>query len=116
MAVCTPGLQSNLAVQSCAATHCMCAGCVDENGYAYTWGYGAFWQLGSGKNADQAQPRQVGCAKLCHLHPSIHTNLCCADAAILCSHAFDKDIVFCSHQAIMNVSEVLFAFACHVRI
>lgn len=37
-----------------------CTGCIDSDGNVHTWGYGAFWQLGTGKNADQGQPLQVG--------------------------------------------------------
>lgn len=35
------------------------AGCVDANGFAYTWGYGSYWQLGTGKTLDAGLPQKV---------------------------------------------------------
>ncbi|KAL3157516.1 hypothetical protein ABBQ32_011978 [Trebouxia sp. C0010 RCD-2024] len=41
---------------SCGHMH---SGCVDTDGRAYTWGYGSYWQLGSGKTLDAGLPQQV---------------------------------------------------------
>lgn len=35
------------------------AGCVDSDGRAYAWGYGSYWQLGTGKTLDGGLPQQV---------------------------------------------------------
>lgn len=48
-----------LAFCSIYVAHYCCSGCIDADGNVYTWGYGAFWQLGTSKNADQGQPQQV---------------------------------------------------------
>lgn len=40
------------------------AGCVDSDGRAYAWGYGSYWQLGTGKTLDGGLPQQV--ALRCH--------------------------------------------------
>ena len=37
----------------------MLAGCVDMDGNAHVWGYGSYWQLGTGKTQDAGQPQQV---------------------------------------------------------
>ena len=45
------------------------AGCVDSDGRAYTWGYGSYWQLGTGKTVDGGLPQQVLllCSSCSHL-------------------------------------------------
>ena len=35
------------------------AGCVDSDGRAHAWGYGSYWQLGTGKTVDEGLPQQV---------------------------------------------------------
>ena len=52
-------LHNMLVSCSTYVAHYCCTGCIDADGNVYTWGYGAFWQLGTGKNADQGQPQQV---------------------------------------------------------
>lgn len=37
----------------------VCSGCVDADGFAYTWGSGRFWQLGHGSDRDLNQPKRV---------------------------------------------------------
>lgn len=54
------------------------SGCVDVDGNAYTWGYGAFWQLGTGSNADQGQPQQVG--------SSCSSGMCLLRNLVCCGH------------------------------
>ncbi len=37
----------------------MAVGCVDANGMVYTWGYGSYWQLGTGQTLDAGLPKKV---------------------------------------------------------
>lgn len=34
-------------------------GCIDANGVVYTWGYGSYWQLGTGQTLDAGMPQKV---------------------------------------------------------
>ncbi len=34
-------------------------GCIDTNGMVYTWGYGSYWQLGTGQTLDAGMPHKV---------------------------------------------------------
>lgn len=34
-------------------------GCIDANGAVYTWGYGSYWQLGTGQTLDAGMPQKV---------------------------------------------------------
>ncbi|KAL0052745.1 hypothetical protein WJX82_006934 [Trebouxia sp. C0006] len=41
---------------SCGHMH---SGCIDANGMVYTWGYGSYWQLGTGQTLDVGMPHKV---------------------------------------------------------
>ncbi len=41
------------------------SGCIDDNGRAYTWGNGIYWQLGHGAAENEYSPRQLEGVRVC---------------------------------------------------